>query len=109
MSDKHNSLEDYLVAKFKELDSTAHKVAGSGAGDKQKGDISNKYCCVEAKIKHTQENIIVDWKKEWLKTNDQMPINSKKFPIIVTENKYGCRFVTLTTEEFFKLLRESKL
>jgi len=109
MSDVKNILEMYLVAKFKEIDSTAHRVSGSGCTDYQKGDISNKYCAVEAKIKHSHENIIVDYDNEWVKTINQMPMNSKKFPIIATENKYGERFITLSAEDFFKILKEAKL
>jgi len=109
MSDgKRNILEIYLEAKFKEVDSSAHRVAGSGCGDRQKSDISNKYCVVEAKIKHTQENIIVKYKDEWIKTLNGMPKGTNKFPIIATENCYGERFITLSAEDFFNLLKEAK-
>lgn len=108
MSDKHNSLEEYLVANFKELDPTAHRVAGSGCTDYQKGDISNKFCAVEAKIKRSNKNIVIDYEHEWLKTLDQMPINSKKFVIVATENSFGEKFITMSAEDFFKLLKEAK-
>ena len=108
MSDIKNPLESYLVSKFKEIDPTAHRVSGSGCGDRQKGDISNKFCAVEAKVKRSHENIIMDYQDEWLKTNNQMPMNSKKFPIVAIQNKYGENFVVLSAEDFFKIMREAK-
>ena len=108
MSDVKNSLERYLVAKFKEIDPSSHRVVGSGCTDYQKGDISNKYCAVESKIHRTHENIIVNYKNEYQKTLNQMPLNSKKFAIVCTQNKYGENFVTLSCEDFFNLMKEAK-
>lgn len=108
MSDTKNSLEIYLVEKFKEIGIKAHRTAGSGCGDRQKSDISNPYFQIEAKIKHSHENIIVDYKNEYLKTIDQMPRKSNKTVVIATEQKFGERFITMSAEDFFKLVAEAK-
>lgn len=108
MSDKNNPLELYLVEKFKEIDPKAHRTSGSGAGDLSKGDISNKFCAVEAKIKRSHENIIVDYKYEWLKTHDQKARGTSKFVIIATQNCYGENFITMGADDFFTLMKEAK-
>ena len=64
MSDVKNSLELYMLAKFKEIDPSAHRTAGSGCGN-QKGDISNKFTACECKIKRSNKNIVVDYKNEY--------------------------------------------
>jgi hypothetical protein len=108
MSDgKKNSLEIYMAAKFVEIDSKAHRTPGSGCGNSV-GDIANRYCFVECKMKHTVENIIVQYENEWYHLLNQMPMHTDKFPVIATENKFGERFVTMSAEDFFKLLKEAK-
>lgn len=107
MSDLHNKLEEWLVEKFKVLDSNARKTPGSGCGWAI-GDISNKYCYVEAKMKHGNANIIVEFENEWLHLERQLPLKTEKIQIHVTENKVGRKFVTLEAEEFFRLLEEAK-
>jgi hypothetical protein len=108
MSDgKLNTLEIYLASKFQELDPKAHRTPGSGCGNSI-GDIANKYVFCEAKIKRSHENITVKFQEEWLHLVNQMPMNTDKFPIIVTQNKYGNNFVTMLSEDFFSLLKEAK-
>lgn len=106
MSDSKNPLELWVVEQIKAIDKFCHKTSGSGCGDLSKGDIANKYFFVECKIRHTQENIVVQWHDLWLKHINQMPIASKKTPIIVIENKYGEKFVTLKAIDFFNLMKE---
>ena len=108
MSDgKKNSLEIYMAAKFAEIDPRAKRTPGSGCGNST-GDIANKYCFVECKMKHTHENIIVQFKDEWQHLLNEMPISTDKFPIIAVQNKFGENFVVLQAEDFFKLLAEAK-
>jgi len=106
VSDKHNSLEEYIVENLKDIDPNTRKTPGSGCGASN-GDISNKFFFVESKIKHTKENIIIDYKNEWLILTTRMPLQSKKIPIIVTENKYGDKFVTMDADDFFELARKA--
>ena len=107
MSDHKNPLERYVVEKLLPLDPYARPTRNSGGGNETL-DITNKYFYVECKMKKTRSNIIVDYKKEWLKSLNSMPVNTLKPLIIVTENKEGERFVTLSAEDFFDLVYEAK-
>ena len=109
MSDKNNPLELYVLSKLKEIDPKSHLTSGSGAGDLSKGDVANKFLAVECKIHRTQENIIVKYKDEYLKTCNQMANGTNKIPIIVTQNCYGLNFVTLNANDFFDLVKEAKV
>ena len=106
MSDIHNKLEEYIIENLKSIDPLTRKTPGSGCGHTN-GDVSNKYFFVESKIKHTKENIIIDYKNEWLTLTTRMPLQSKKIPIIVTENKYGDKFCTMDLDDFFELARKA--
>ena len=103
MSDKKNKLELYIADKLKRVDKFARPTPGSGCGSSV-GDVSNKYFFIESKIKHSKENIIIDYKKEWLTLLDRMSLNNNKTPLIFTENKYGEKFVTLNSDDFFELV-----
>jgi hypothetical protein len=107
MSDFKNKLELWLVEKFKETDPNARKTPGSGCGNSV-GDIQTERFYVEAKMKHTHENIIIEFKKEWQDLLGKMPVNTTKVPVIFTENKYGQKFATLNAEDFFELLRHDE-
>ena len=71
MSDVKNSLEIWVVEQLKSIDKFVHKTSGSGCGDLSKGDIANKYFFIECKIRHTQENIIIQWKDLWIKQHNK--------------------------------------
>lgn len=107
MSDHKNSLESWVVEQLKSLDNKARRTRGSGCGN-EIGDISNKLLYVECKMKHGNANIIVEFENEWLHLERQLPISTEKIQIVVTENKYGKKFVTLKAEDFFDLLKEAK-
>ena len=97
------SLEEYIVEKLKPIDKYARPTRNSGASNECL-DISNKYFYIEAKQKLTKDNIIVDYKKEWLKSLADMPVNTFKPLLIVTENKQREKFVTLSVDDFFELV-----
>jgi len=103
MSDSNNLLEQYCLEKIKVIDPTARKSPGSGCGASV-GDINSKYVFCGAKIKHTQENFIIDRKKDWLSLVKRMPNVTDKFLFLINENQYGERIVSLTSEDFFNLL-----
>jgi len=110
MSDgKKNTLEIWVVEQIKKFDRSAHRVSGSGCGDLQKADISCQKFFIECKMRRTQKNIIVQYKELWLKLLDQMPCNSSKTPLIIIENAFGEKFVTLKAEDFFDLMNDAKL
>ena len=107
MSDHKNALESWVVGQLEPIDPRARRTRGSGCGN-EIGDVSNKYLFVECKMKHTHENIIVQFKEEWQHLLFRVPESSGKIPIIVNENMYGNKFVTLKAEDFFDLLKEAK-
>jgi hypothetical protein len=107
MSEKNNELELHMAEGLKEIDHFSRPTRGSGCGN-ELGDVSNKYFFVECKQKRTKENIIMDYKKEWLDLFTRIPLNSQKIPIVAIENKYGERFVLMNSNDFFKLAKEAK-
>lgn len=107
MSQKNNSLELWVLEQVKKFDTKASLTKASGAKGGQ-GDIANDYFVIECKQKRTKDNIIVDYKKEWLKTLHKLPINDLRSVVIVTENKKKEKFVTMNAEDFFELLYEIK-
>ena len=107
MSEKNNPLELYILEKVKQLDSKAHLTKASGACGSH-GDIASKYFIFECKQKLTKDNIIIDYKKEWLKTLNKLPANELRPVIIVTENKQREKFITMSIDDFFALLGERK-
>ncbi len=107
MSEKHNELEEHIAEGLKAIDKFARPTRGSGCG-KEIGDISNKFFFFECKQKHTHTNIIMDYSEEWLELNYRMPINTPKIPVVAIENKYGDRFVVMSSRDFFRLAKEAK-
>ena len=108
MSEKNNKLEIYISEKLKVIDPEARLTKASGAST-ELFDVSNKYFWVECKQRLTRENIIIDYKKDYLKTFNQIPLNNNKMLLLAHENKYHKRFVTLEVEEFFNLLYQKKI
>jgi hypothetical protein len=109
MSDHKNSLESWVVGQFidQEIDTRARRTRGSGCGN-EVGDIANSYCYVECKMKHTKENIIVDFKEEWKHLLFRIPMYTTKFPVMFVEQMYGEKFAILKADDFFTLLKEAK-
>ena len=106
MSDFNNSLEIYLAEKLKSIDKYARKTRGSGCGS-EIADISNSFFYIEAKRKLTKDNIIVDYKKEWLKLLSEMPINTLKIPFMAVENKQRKKFIILDADDFFEICNKA--
>lgn len=105
MSDHKNKLELWIAEKLKPIDRNARKTKASGASTEIL-DIMNKYFFIEAKQKLTKLNVIIDYKKEYLESLNQMPINTDKPLLIITENKVRDKFVTIKAEDFFELMYE---
>lgn len=95
-------LENYIVEKLKVLDNFVQRTPGSGNGNR-KGDVcfsSNIGLHIEAKQRN-KKNV---WDVEWFKKcSEEIALHSKKFPIVVTENKDGKRFVHLDADDFFDI------
>lgn len=107
MSEKNNELEVHMAEGLKQIDKKSRPTRGSGCGN-EIGDVSNRHFFVECKQKRTKENVIVDYKDEWLGITSRMPLNSRKIPVIAIENKYGDRFVIMSSKDFFQLAKEAK-
>jgi len=107
MSEKNNGLEVHMAEGLKQIDKKSRPTRGSGCGN-EIGDVSNQYFFVECKQKRTKENIIMDYKEEWLDLASRLPLDTKKIPIVAIENKYGDKFVVMSSEDFFKLAKEAK-
>ena len=108
MSDgKKNTLEIWVATVLKEFDASAHRTPGSGCilGGSA-GDVANKYFFIECKMRHTKENIFMQWKQEWLHLLNQLPMKTTKTPLLITENKYGEKFVILKAEDFFSIAKK---
>ena len=78
MADTKNPLEEWVIAQLHPLDHNTHRTPGSGVGWGI-GDVQNKYMFIECKMKHTQENIIVKFKEEWLHLLHKIPLI---FPVL---------------------------
>ncbi len=107
MSERKNELEIHMAEGLKLIDKKSRPTRGSGCGN-EIGDVSNRYFFVECKQKRTKENIIMDYKEEWLDLASRLPLDTKKIPIVAIENKYGDKFVVMSSEDFFKLAKEAK-
>jgi len=105
MSQPNNELENYLAAKMQEIDPTARKTRGSGSHG-EIGDVQSKDFYIEAKIKGTKINIIMDYHKEFIKLQNQLPLNTLKEMFVVIQNKLGKRFVVIESEAFFRILKK---
>lgn len=102
MSQKNNSLEVYIANKLKKLDKYARPTRGSGAA-REVEDAYNKLFVIEAKQKHTKENIVLDY-KIWKKLVGNVPIGSLRIPFYVTENKHMDKFAIVDLDTFFQIL-----
>lgn len=96
-------LEEYILAKVKEIDPQARLSRGSGCGNDY-ADITCNFAFIEAKKRNTKDFTIKE--DVWNHLNYNLPINTKKICFMVHENKNGKRLVTLDVEDFFKLLAE---
>ena len=98
-------LEQYICEELKEIDPYIKRTPGSGNGSK-KGDIyfsSNCGLHIEAKQRN-KKNV---WDIDWLtKCAEEIPLHSKKTPIVVSENRDGKKIVHLDAEDFFELYKD---
>ena len=103
MSQKDNPLELYVTQRLLGIDPHARPTRGSGSHT-EIGDVSNKLFFVECKEKHTRDNVIMDYRNEYLKLCEDMPIGTQKIPIVVTENKARDKFVIIRADDFFDIV-----
>ena len=98
-----DTLEQYVLAKVKEIDPQARLSRGSGCGNDY-SDITCNFAFVECKKRNTKDFTIRE--DVWLHLNNNLPINTKKYCFMVHENKNGKRLITLDLEDFFRIIKE---
>jgi len=95
-------LEYYILEKIKELDPTARLSRGSGCGN-DIADINNNIFYVECKKRNTESISIKE--SIWNHMVNQLPISTKKIPIMALENKNKKRWIVIESDEFFRILK----
>ena len=98
-------LENWVLSKVKELDEKARLTRGSGCGNEY-SDISCDFAYIECKKRNTRDFTISE--EVWNHLNFNLPINTDKFCFMVNENARGTKLVTLSADEFFRLLARIK-
>jgi len=93
-----DKLEQYILAKVKEIDPQARIYSNC----KQK-DIQCSFAFGECKKRNTKDFTIKE--DIWLHLNNNLPINTNKFCFLVNENISGRRLITMDVEDFFSLLK----
>lgn len=96
--------EELVAGIFSEIfqNKTIRPTRGSGCGNEY-GDISNPYFFVECKDRSTKDITI---KKDiWDKLCSEIPLNSKKLPLYVLQNKNKDKFAVLNFTDFCKIMK----
>ena len=97
-----NKLEDFIVDRIKVIEPNCRRTKNSGASTELE-DILSKYFIVQCKVDNTHDNIIVKI-KDWQKLFRALPIDSKRVPIFVNQQKTGTVSITLSVADFFRLV-----
>ena len=105
MSDYKNTLEQYILEKLNEMGIKARVTRGSGCGNEIL-DISNEKFYIECRQDHNSKNWIIRRKKDWLDSIAKLPLSSEKELLIVKENKFGEKMITIEAEGFFRILNK---
>lgn len=101
---KGRKLETFVAEAFVAIfqNKTIRPTKNSGASG-ELGDISNSYFVCECKQRYTKD--ITIRKDTWDKLCSEIPLNSKKLPLLVLENKNKDKFAVLNFEDFTKILQ----
>lgn len=106
MKSKHEigkELEKYIAMQFRcNIDSNTKLSKGSG-NKGTLGDINNKYCVIEAKVRNTKDFTIKE--DVWKKLNNSIPLHSERFPVYIIQNKNKERLAILHFDQFVQLLK----
>jgi hypothetical protein len=93
---------EYLVADYlKPIDKWARPSKASG-GSTEIGDVYNDFFFVECKS-WDKNNIIIDM-DIWRHLKNQIPIVSKKLPMLIQKNNEGKTFVSMEINDFFRII-----
>ena len=98
-----NFLEDFIVDRIKVIEPNCRRTKNSGASTELE-DVLSKHFIVQCKVDNTHDNIIVKI-KDWQKLFRALPIDSKRVPIFVNQQKTGTVSITLSVADFFNNYR----
>lgn len=98
------ALEEFVAGIFSEIfqNKAIRPTRGSGCGN-EAGDISNPYFYIECKDRSTKD--ISVRKDTWDKICSEIPLNSKKLPLYILQNKNKDKFAVLNFDDFSKILQ----
>ena len=103
---KWEHLQWYVAQQLIQLGIKARPTKASG-GSTELGDVLNEIFLVECKQRNTK-NITINL-RVWEKNKADLPINSKRTPILVLENKEKKRFVVVEANDFFEMLKDRRI
>ncbi len=99
-----HKLEDYIADKLKEIDPYARHSKASG-GSTESYDIQTT-CDVAFECKQRNTKSITINNEVWSKLVNEIPLHSKKIPVLALENKDKKRWVALDLDDFLDLYIE---
>ncbi len=96
-------LETFIADLLSGIDKYARPTKASGASS-EIGDILHQYFIVECKYRAT-DNITIR-KRVWDKLCSEIPIGSKKIPLLCYRNQHHDTFAVLEIKDFIRLIKE---
>jgi len=97
-----NRLEQLVVDKIKIIEKNCRRTKNSGANNELQDILSSLFIC-QAKVDNIHSNIIIKI-KDWKKLFRDIPINSRRVPIFVNEQKDGIITITLGIDDYFRTI-----
>ena len=97
-----NKLEDFIVDRIKVIEPNCRRTKNSG-GSTELEDVLSKFFLVQCKVDNSHDNIIIK-KTDWEKLFRALPINSRRMPIFVNQQKTGTVSITVSVADFFALV-----
>ncbi len=100
MSDYKNELERWVAKMLQLIDKYARPSKASGASTENYDIQTNIPLAIECKIQGTKKNPVVSL-ITWDKLLAEIPMRSKRTPVLFIQNKHGERFAIIKAEDFF--------
>jgi hypothetical protein len=100
-----NKLEEIVVSFIKKIDPKVRRTKNSG-GSTELEDILSAYFMVQCKVDNIHNNIIIKM-EDWNKLFKSLPIDSKRMPIFVNQQKTGIITITLIISDYFRTIYKS--
>jgi hypothetical protein len=97
-----NRLEQLVVDKIKIIEKNCRRTKNSGANNELQDILSSLFIC-QAKVDNTHSNIIIKI-KDWKKLFRDIPINSRRVPLFINQQKDGIITITLGIDDYFRTI-----